>query len=67
MLLHVSWNRAQSGEATPVLQGAQYEVDSDLAGEEALLWWGLFEHELFAELNEKTLWTPYQPGALSYH
>ena len=29
--------------------GAEYEVDANLAGQEVVLWWGLFDNELFVE------------------
>jgi len=47
---------------------AQYEVDPDLAGEEVLLWWGLFDHELFVEHGEKRF-GPYAPvgGPIPQH
>ena len=47
---------------------AQYEVDPDLAGEEVLLWWGLFDHELFVEHGEKRF-GPYAPvgGPIPLH
>jgi hypothetical protein len=47
---------------------AQYEVDADLAGEEVLLWWGLFDHELFVEHGEKRF-GPYAPvgGPIPLH
>lgn len=48
--------------------GAQYEVDADLAGEEVLLWWGLFDHELYVEHGEKRF-GPYAPvgGPIPLH
>ncbi len=48
--------------------GAQYEVDPDLAGEEVLLWWGLFDHELYVEHGEKRF-GPYAPvgGPIPLH
>ena len=48
--------------------GAQYEVDADLAGEEVLLWWGLFDHELYVEHGEKRF-GPYVPvgGPIPLH
>lgn len=48
--------------------GSQYEVDPDLAGEEVLLWWGLFDHELYVEHGEKRF-GPYAPvgGPIPLH
>jgi hypothetical protein len=48
--------------------GAQYGVDPDLAGEEVLLWWGLFDHELYVEHGEKRF-GPYAPvgGPIPLH
>jgi hypothetical protein len=47
---------------------AQYEVDPDLTGEQVLLWWGLFDHELFVEHGEKRF-GPYAPvgGPIPLH
>ncbi len=33
--------------------GISYEVDPDLAGEDVVLWWGLFDSELYVEFGEK--------------
>ena len=40
--------------------GILYEVDPDLAGEEVVLWWGLFDQELYVEKGEKRF-GPYAP------
>ncbi|MEI7957058.1 MAG: IS481 family transposase, partial [Verrucomicrobiota bacterium] len=40
--------------------GVLYEVDPDLAGEEVVLWWGLFDQELYVEKGEKRF-GPYAP------
>jgi hypothetical protein len=45
--------RKVGSDARVSVQGTYYEVDNDLAGEEVLLWWGLFDHELFVEWNDK--------------
>jgi len=60
--------RKVGSDARISVQGTQYEVDGDLAGEEVMLWWGLFDHELFVELNEKR-YGPYQPtgGPIPLH
>lgn len=55
-------------DARVSIDGAFYEVDGDLAGEEVLLWWGLFDHELFVEWNDKR-YGPYRPegGPIPLH
>jgi|CXWL01.1.fsa_nt_gi hypothetical protein len=35
------------------IDGISYEVDPDLAGEDVVLWWGLFDSELYVEFGEK--------------
>ena len=35
------------------VNGVEYEVDPMLAGESVLLWWGLFDTELYVEFNEQ--------------
>jgi hypothetical protein len=35
------------------IDGISYEVDPDLAGENVVLWWGLFDSELYVEFGEK--------------
>ena len=48
--------------------GTRYEVDPQLAGEEVLLWWGLFDSELYVEHGEKRF-GPYTPvgGPIPLH
>lgn len=55
-------------DARVSIDGTFYEVDSILAGEEVLLWWGLFDHELFVEWNDKRF-GPYRPdgGPIPLH
>ncbi len=50
-----------SGEAT-------YQVDPELAGISVILWWGLFDDQLFVE-HEATRYGPYQPvgGPIPLH
>jgi hypothetical protein len=45
-----------------------YEVDPDLAGETVVLWWGLFDNELYVE-KEGTRYGPYLPvnGPIPLH
>lgn len=47
-------------DARVTVDGTPYEVDSDLAGEDVMLWWGLFDQELFVEHGEKRF-GPYLP------
>jgi hypothetical protein len=48
--------------------GVTYEVDAELAGEEVIVWWGLFDQELFAELGDDR-YGPFQPvgGPIPIH
>jgi len=47
-------------DARVSISGTQYEVAPELAGEEVVLWWGLFDSELFIEHGEKRF-GPYLP------
>lgn len=60
--------RKVAADARVSIDGAFYEVDGDLAGEEVLLWWGLFDHELFVEWQDKR-YGPYRPegGPIPLH
>jgi hypothetical protein len=40
--------------------GVNYEVDPDLAGEMVILWWGIFDNELYVEHGDKRF-GPYAP------
>ena len=53
--------RKVAGDARIRIDGTFYEVDPDLAGETVTLWWGLFDHELFVERNDKRF-GPYLPS-----
>lgn len=48
--------------------GVTYEVDPELAGETVVVWWGLFDQELFAETGDARF-GPYSPigGAIPLH
>jgi hypothetical protein len=48
--------------------GTLYEVDPDLAGEEVVLWWGIFDNELYVERGEQRF-GPYTPigGPIPLH
>jgi hypothetical protein len=35
------------------VEGVAYEVAPDLAGEEVVLWWGLFDQELYVEYGDR--------------
>jgi len=53
--------RKVGSDARVTVGGAHYEVDHDLAGEDVLLWWGLFDHDLFIEWNDRRF-GPYRPS-----
>jgi hypothetical protein len=40
--------------------GVNYEVDPDLAGETVILWWGIYDNELYVEHGDKRF-GPYAP------
>lgn len=44
--------RKVGSDARVTVAGATYEVDPDLAGETVVLWWGLFDNELYVEHQE---------------
>ncbi|WP_456386604.1 IS481 family transposase [Profundibacter sp.] len=60
--------RKVGSDARVSVQGTYYEVDAGLAGETVLLWWGLFDHELFVEWNDRRF-GPYRPvgGPIPLH
>ncbi|MCP4338779.1 MAG: transposase family protein [Desulfobulbaceae bacterium] len=53
--------RKVAGDATIKVSGVTYRVDSTLAGHDVLIWWGLFDSELFIEHGEKKS-GPFYPG-----
>ncbi len=55
-------------DARVSVDGTPYEVDPELAGEEVVLWLGLFDQELFVEHGEKR-YGPYLPvgGPIPLH
>lgn len=55
-------------DARVSIHGIQYEVDPDLAEESVLLWWGLFDTELYVEHGEQR-YGPYYPvsGPIPLH
>jgi len=55
-------------DARVTVDGVAYEVDPELAGGEVVLWWGLFDNELYVEHGEKRF-GPYAPigGPIPLH
>ncbi len=53
-------SRKVGGDARMRVEGASEEVESDLAGAQVTLWWGLFDHELFAGFGDRRF-GPYAP------
>jgi hypothetical protein len=60
--------RKVGGDARVSVEGVAYEVDPDLAGETVILWWGLFDNELYVERNEHR-YGPFYPvdGPIPLH
>ena len=52
--------RLVGGDARITVDGTRYEVDADLAGETVLLWWGLFDQDLYVEHGDER-YGPYHP------
>ena len=52
--------RKVAGDARVSVAGVNYEVDPDLAGETVILWWGIFDNELYVEHGDKRF-GPYAP------
>jgi len=52
--------RTVGGDARVPADGILYQVDPDLAGETVILWWGLFDTELYVE-HEERKHGPYSP------
>jgi hypothetical protein len=61
-------HRQVDGCARVSVQGVAYEVEPDLAGETVVLWWGLFDNELYVE-KEGQRYGPYLPvdGPIPLH
>jgi len=53
--------RKVGGDARITVEGVVYEVDPELAGETVMLWWGLFDRDLFVEHGERRF-GPYRPS-----
>ena len=60
--------RRVGSDARITVEGVTYEVDADLAGEEVILWWGLFDRDLYVEHGERR-YGPYVPigGPIPLH
>jgi hypothetical protein len=60
--------RRVGSDARISVEGVTYEVDADLAGEEVILWWGLFDRDLYVEHGERR-YGPYVPigGPIPLH
>ena len=60
--------RKVGSDARVSVTGVNYEVDPDLAGETVMLWWGIFDNELYIEHGEKRF-GPYSPigGPIPLH
>jgi hypothetical protein len=52
--------RKVGSDARVSVEGINYEVDPDLAGETVILWWGIFDNELYVEHGDKRF-GPYAP------
>jgi len=52
--------RKVGGDARVSVAGVNYEVDPNLAGETVVLWWGIFDNELYVEHGDKR-YGPYAP------
>jgi hypothetical protein len=60
--------RAVGIDCRMTVAGVPYEVDAELAGETVVVWWGLFDQELWVERGEER-WGPYHPvgGPIPLH
>ena len=60
--------RKVGSDAQVSVDGVGYEVDSDLAGETVILWFGVFDDELYVEHGEQR-YGPYRPtgGPIPLH
>jgi hypothetical protein len=60
--------RKVGGDARVSVEGVAYEVAPDLAGETVVLWWGLFDNELYVE-NDQQRYGPFYPveGPIPLH
>jgi hypothetical protein len=60
--------RKVDASARVSVEGIAYEVDPDLAGETVVLWWGLFDNELYVEKDDQR-YGPFYPvdGPIPLH
>jgi hypothetical protein len=60
--------RKVGADARVTVAGVAYEVEPDLAGETVLLWWGLFDNELYVEKDDQR-YGPFHPvdGPIPLH
>ncbi len=60
--------RKVGGDARVSVEGVAYEVEPDLAGETVVLWWGLFDNELYVEKDDQR-YGPFYPvdGPIPLH
>jgi hypothetical protein len=60
--------RKVGGDARISIDGISYQVEPDLAGEDVILWWGIFDNELYVELGDKR-YGPFNPvgGPIPLH
>jgi hypothetical protein len=54
--------RKVGGDPRIPVDGGIYQVSPELAGQEVILWWGLFDSELFVEAGEKRFGPYYSAG-----
>ena len=45
--------RKVKSDATVEVEGVSYQINPELAGERVVLWWGLFDQELYVEFGEE--------------
>jgi hypothetical protein len=51
--------RTVGSDAQVSVHGTRYQVDEELIGQEVILWWGLFDDEIFVE-HERCKYGPYR-------
>ncbi len=61
-------HRTVGADARVTVDGILYEIHPDLAGEKVVLWWGLFDQELYVEYGENR-YGPFEPigGVIPLH